>query len=197
VRLVDFRVPPARPGSADDLLRVADKAPNTRGAELLGLGAAGGPDGWAVLEAARAGRLRLLWVFDHDLLASGWPAADVEAALAGVEGFVFQGPTAHATGARAHVVLPSAVYVEREGTWTNVAGRVQRFWRAVPPRGEARADWEILAAVAGALGHDWRLLRAEHVFRELAAQVPAFAGLGYRALGDHGASVAGVPVGAA
>ena len=191
IGLVDFRVPPARPGSADDLLRVADKTPNTRGAELLGLGAAAGPDAWPVLEAARAGRLRLLWVFDHDLLDTGWPAGDVEAALAGVEGLVFQGPTAHATSARAHVVLPSAVYAEREGTWTNVDGRVQRFWRAVAPRGEARADWEILAAVAGALGHDWRPLRAERLFRELAGAVPAFAGLSYRTLGDHGAPVAG------
>jgi NADH-quinone oxidoreductase subunit G len=190
VRLVDFRVPPAHPGSADTLLRVADKAPNTRGAELLGLGAGGGSDGWPILAAARAGRLRLLWVFDHDLLESGWPAADVEAALAGVEGLVFQGSLAHGTSARAHVVVPSAVYVEREGTWTNVAGRVQRFWRAVAPRGEARADWETLAAVAGALGHDWRLPRAEHVFRELATHVPAFAGLSYRALGDQGAPVA-------
>jgi predicted molibdopterin-dependent oxidoreductase YjgC len=129
-------------------------------------------------------------VFDHDLLESGWPAADVEAALAGVEGLVFQGSLAHGTSARAHVVVPSAVYVEREGTWTNVAGRVQRFWRAVAPRGEARADWETLAAVAGALGHDWRLPRAEHVFRELATHVPAFAGLSYRALGDQGAPVA-------
>jgi predicted molibdopterin-dependent oxidoreductase YjgC len=118
----------------------------------------------------------------------------VEAALAGVEGLVFQGPTAHATSGRAHVILPTAVYAEREGTWTNVDGRVQRFWRAIPPRGEARADWEILAAVAAALGHDWRPLRAERLFRELAAQVPAFAGLSYRALGDHGAPVAGAPL---
>ena len=195
VRLVDFRVPLARPGSADDLLRVADKAPNARGAELLGLGAAGDRDAWPVLEAARSGRLRLLWVFDHDLLDSGWPGADVEEALAGVEGLVFQGPTAHATSGRAHVVLPSAVYAEREGTWTNVLGRVQRFWPAVVPRGEARADWEILAAVAGALGHDWRPLRPERLFRDLAAHVPAFAGLSYKTLGDHGAPVAGVSAG--
>jgi predicted molibdopterin-dependent oxidoreductase YjgC len=129
----------------------------------------------------------LLWVFDHDLLDSGWPAAEVEEALARVEGVVFQGPTANQTSARAHVVLPSAAYVEREGTWTNVEGRVQRFWRAVLPRGEARPDWEILGSVAHALGHDWRPLRAEPLFRGLAAAVPAFAGLSYRTLADHGA----------
>ena len=104
--------------------------------------AAAGPgaaDGRHVLEAARAGRLRLLWVFDHDLLDSGWPRAEVEEALARVEGVVFQGPNANATSARAHVVLPSAAWVEREGTWTNVDGRVQRFWRAVLPRGRRAA----------------------------------------------------------
>jgi NADH-quinone oxidoreductase subunit G len=190
LRHVDFRVPPRAPGSADDLLRVADKTPNTRGAELLGCGRAGAPDGRHVLEAARAGRLRLLWVFDHDLFDAGWPRTEVEDALGRVEGLVFQGPNANGTSARAHVVLPSAAWVEREGSWTNVAGRVQRFWRAVPPRGEARPDWDILAAVARALGHEWRYTRAEPLFRELAAQVPAFGGLSYRALGDHGAPVA-------
>jgi NADH-quinone oxidoreductase subunit G len=190
---VDFRVPSRAPGSADNLLRVADKSPNTRGAELIGCGRAGAADGRHVLDAARAGRLRLLWVFDHDLLESGWPAADVEDALARVEGVVFQGPTANGTSARAHIVLPSAAYVEREGTWTNVDGRVQRFWRAVLPRGEARPDWEILGAVARALGHDWRPLRAEPLFRELASAVPAFAGMSYRTLGDHGAIVPAEP----
>jgi NADH-quinone oxidoreductase subunit G len=189
VRHVDFRVPPRAPGSADDLLRVADKAPNTRGAALLAGGPAGAADGRHVLDAARAGRLKLLWVFDHDLLESGWAPAEVEEALSRVEGLVFQGPNAHATSARAHVVLPTAAWVEREGTWTNVDGRVQRFWRAVLPRAEARPGWEVLAAVARALGHDWRPARAETLFRELAGEVPAFAGLSYKALGDHGAPV--------
>src|SRR5262249_19754894 len=58
---VDFRVPPAAPGSRDDLLRVADKTPNRRGAELLGIGRAGAADGRHVLDAALAGQLRLLW----------------------------------------------------------------------------------------------------------------------------------------
>jgi NADH-quinone oxidoreductase subunit G len=197
VRWIDFRVPPRTPGSEDALLRVADKAPNSRGAALLGCAPGGGDDGRAVLDAARAGRLRVLWVVDHDLLAAGWPEADVAAALERADGLVFQGTNANATSARAHVVLPSAAYVEREGTWTNVAGRVQRFWRAVPPRGEARPDWEILAAVARALGHDWRPAGADGLFRELAAAVPAFAGLTYRALGAQGAPVAGAPVAAA
>ena len=61
---------------------------------------------------------------------------------------VFQGSNANATSDRAHLVLPAAAWVEREGTWTNTASRVQRFWRAVPPLGEARADWEILPEVA-------------------------------------------------
>jgi predicted molibdopterin-dependent oxidoreductase YjgC len=189
-RALDFRVPPRTPGLADDLLMMADKHPNTRGAELLGCGRGDATDGAHVLDAARAGRLRLLWVFHHDLLETGWPAADVTAALDRVECLVFQGPNANATSARAHLLVPSAAYVEREGTFTSGAGRVQRFWRAVPPLAEARADWEILAEAARALGQDWRPARAEHVFRELAAAVPAFGGLTYRGLGDHGAGVA-------
>ncbi len=190
-RLVDFRVPPREPGFQDDFLIRADKTPNTRGAELIGCALAAGPDGRPVLEAARAGALAVLWVFDHDLLASGWPEAEVQAALARVPCLVFQGPSANATSARAHVVLPSAAWVERDGTFTNFLGRVQRFWQAVPPLGEARADWEILAELGRALGQAWHPARAEHVFRELAAAVPAFAGLSYRALGDQGAWTAG------
>ena len=188
---VDFRVPPRTPGSQDDLLRVADKTPNRRGAELLGCGRAAAADGRHVLDAARAGQLRLLWIFDHDLFDCGWPAAEVEEALGRVEGVVFQGANANGTSARAHLVLPSAAYVEREGTWTNVNGRVQRFWRAVLPHAEARPEWETLAAVARALGHGWQPLRAATIFGELAAATPAFAGLSYRALGDRGASIDG------
>jgi NADH-quinone oxidoreductase subunit G len=188
---VDVRVPPGTLGSADGFLILGDKSPNTRGAALMGLAQPGVPDGAHVLAAARAGALAVLWIFHEDLLASGWPAEEVRAALDGVGCLVFQGPNAHATSDRAHIVLPAAAWVEREGTWTNAEGRVQCFWRAVEPLGEARPDWEILADVGRALGQDWRPARAEHVFRELAGAVPAFAGLSYRGLGDRGAVASG------
>ncbi len=192
-RHVDFRVPPRAPGDQDDFLIRADKTPNTRGAELIGLAAAGEEDGGHVLAEAEAGRLSVLWVFGHDLFAARWHDVEVRAALDRVECLVFQGPNASATSERAHLVLPSAAYTERDGTFTNFEGRVQRFWRALEPLGEARADWEILAEVARALGHDWRPARAEQLFRELAVAVPAFAGLSYRALRDHGVLVTGTP----
>ena len=81
----------------------------------------------------------MLWIFHHDLLDSGWAPGRREAALAGAETVVFQGTNANATSARAHLVLPSAAYVEREGTFTNFEGRVQRFRTAVAPLGEALA----------------------------------------------------------
>jgi NADH-quinone oxidoreductase subunit G len=189
IRLVDFRVPPRVPGEGDAFLIQPDKSPNTRGAELI-LGALPGDDGWRMVAAADAGQLDVLWVFGHDLLAAGWPEPVVRAALARIDCLVFQGTTANGTSRRAHVLVPSAAYVEREGTYTNCDGRVQRFWRAVPPVGQARADWEILAELARGLGHDWALPRAERVFRELAAGVPAFAGLSYQGLGDQGQMLA-------
>jgi NADH-quinone oxidoreductase subunit G len=182
LRRVGFRVPPAAPGDEDDLLIRADKNPNTRGAELIGLDG----DVAAILAAARAGQVRTLWVFDHDLLACGWPEAEVAPALAAVETLVFTGTNANRTSARAHLVLPAAAWVERDGTFTNFQGRVQRFRPAVDPLGEARPAWRIIGDALAALGAPVEATRAEHWFRALAAAVPAFAGLTYQALGDTG-----------
>ncbi len=63
---------------------------------------------------------------------------------------MFQGPSANGTSAGAHLVLPSAAYVEREGTFTNFQGRVQRFRTVVEPLGEAVADWDILGRLGRA-----------------------------------------------
>jgi NADH-quinone oxidoreductase subunit G len=194
----DFDVPPREPGDQDDFLIRADKNPNRRGAELIGLGpAAGGPDARGILAGAAAGRIKLLWVLHHDLLASAWPAAEVRAALGGAQTLVFQGPLGHQALAGAHLLLPSAAYAEREGTFTNFRGRVQRFRVALPPLGEALPDWDILGRVGRALGLTdpaFQATRVEQVFRQLVAAVPAFTGLSYRSLGDAG-QLAGGPAG--
>ena len=186
VRAVDHRVPPRTSGDEDDLLIRADKTPNRRGAELIGLGQA---EVSAILDGARQRRLKLLWIFQHDLFDAALPAADVTAALGAVEMVVFQGTNANATSAGAHLVLPSAAYVEREGTFTNFQGRVQRFRTAVEPLGEAMADWQILGRLGHALGGTepvFAATRADQVFAGLSGQVPAFSGMTYRGLGDSG-----------
>ena len=186
VRGVDHRVPPRAAGDQDDLLIRADKNPNTRGAELIGLGQA---EAATILEGARQGRIKLLWIFQHDLFDSALAAADVTAALSGAEMVVFQGTNANATSAGAHLVLPSAAYVEREGTFTNFQGRVQRFRTVVEPLGEAMADWQSLGRLGRALGGTdpaFAATRAEQVFASLSGQMPAFSGMTYRGLGDAG-----------
>jgi NADH-quinone oxidoreductase subunit G len=193
VRHLDFRVPPMSQGDGDDFLIRADKNPNSRGAELCGL--LPGPDGLdagGILRAAAAKQLKLLWIFHHDLTESAWSESDVRAALDGAAMVVFQGTNAHPLMERAHLVLPSAAYAERDGTFTNFQGRVQRFRAALAPLGSALPDWDILARVGRALGSSdaaFRAERAEQVFSRLAIALPPFTGMSYRALGDAGLEV--------
>jgi predicted molibdopterin-dependent oxidoreductase YjgC len=189
IRNVAFRVPTASTAADDDFLLRADRHPNTRGAELIGLGG----DAAAILAAARAGRIKFLWVFRHDLLADPARSAESRQALERVETLVWSGTNANATSAAAHRVLPLAAWVERDGTFTNFQGRVQRFRAAVEPLGEARADWDVIGRVLSATGAPSPGTRAEHWFRELAKSVAAFAGLSYQGIGDVGAMVAGTP----
>jgi len=190
IRQVAFGVPPAAPTpAADDFLLRADRHPNTRGAEtILPAG-----DASAILAAARAGRVKVLWVFQHDLLAAGWSAAETRQALERVDTLVFSGTNDNATSALATLVLPLAAWVERDGTFTNFLGRVQRFRAAVEPLGEALAAWDLLGRLLGPLGVPPAGARAELWFRELATTVSAFAGLTYQSIGDGGAMLAGAP----
>jgi NADH-quinone oxidoreductase subunit G len=187
IQQVGFDVPPAAPTEGDEFLLRADRTPNRRGAELIGLTG----DTAAILAAARAGRLRCLWIFHHDLLASGWPAGEVAEALARVETVIFTGTNANATSERAHWVLPAAAWLESEGTFTNFEGRVQRFRTAIEPLGAALAEWDLLGRVLAAAGGTPAGSRAEHWFRDLTRAVASYAGLTYQGMGDGGQLVAG------
>jgi NADH dehydrogenase/NADH:ubiquinone oxidoreductase subunit G len=60
--------------------------------------------------------------------------------------------TANALTRAADVLLPAASLAQKEGSFTNVQGRVQRFERAFLPPPPARAQWELLLMLATALG---------------------------------------------
>jgi NADH-quinone oxidoreductase subunit G len=89
-----------------------------------------------------------------------------------------------ATAELADVVLPAQAYTERDGSFTSAERRVQRFYPAVPVRGEAREDFAITAQIAGRAGVKLEQGSALRVMDRLAAAIPVFAGLSYRRLAE-------------
>jgi NADH-quinone oxidoreductase subunit G len=90
------------------------------------------------------------------------------------------------TTAFADVVFPAASFAEIDGTFTNNDGFVQRVRQSIPPVNQAKADWMITAQLATELEMDFGFnLSASAVFREIADQVPAYAGLRYPVLKDE------------
>jgi NADH-quinone oxidoreductase subunit G len=56
----------------------------------------------------------------------------------------------------ADVLLPSTIHVEKEGTFTNLQGRVQRIHQAYPPKGQAVTDLELYRRIGMILYGDSR-----------------------------------------
>jgi predicted molibdopterin-dependent oxidoreductase YjgC len=86
----------------------------------------------------------------------------------------------------ADVVLPAASFAESEGTFTNTERRVQRVRRAVPPPGEAKEDWRIIAELSTRMGHPPRYEHPSDVWDEVAANTAILSGISYERLEDGG-----------
>ena len=65
---------------------------------------------------------------------------------------VYQGSHGDAAAARADVILPASAYTEKDATYVNLEGRVQRTAQATFPPNEAKEDWRIVRAFAEHLG---------------------------------------------
>ncbi len=84
----------------------------------------------------------------------------------------------------AHVVLPVEGFAEKEGSVTNIEGRVQKVNRVTPGPGQARADWSILDDLAERMGASIGLASADAIAKEIAANAPAYAGITWDLLGS-------------
>jgi predicted molibdopterin-dependent oxidoreductase YjgC len=106
-----------------------------------------------IIEAAVAGKIRALWIIGTNPLVS-FPNIDVlKHALGNLDFLVVQDgfhPTP--TTELADLVLPAAIWGEKEGTYTNSERRVSKVNAAVAPPGEALADFDIFLALAELLG---------------------------------------------
>jgi formate dehydrogenase major subunit len=106
-----------------------------------------------MIEAALDGRLKALWAIGYDVQLTNPNATETERALAALELLVVQDLFLNETARQhAHVVLPACSSFEKDGTFMNAERRIQRVRKALEPVGHSKPDWEIICAVAQAMG---------------------------------------------
>ncbi|MEV4860255.1 formate dehydrogenase subunit alpha [Streptomyces ossamyceticus] len=136
--------------------------------------------------AARGGDLRALWIIGEDVCATDPDANQVAKALEVCPLVVCNELFLSETARRADVVLPVASWLEKDGTFVNFDRRFQRVRPAVPPPGQARADFDILRAVARAMGADLSCATPADALAECGRLAPVFAGLSHDRLDREG-----------
>ncbi|MHB1700606.1 MAG: molybdopterin oxidoreductase family protein [Acidobacteriaceae bacterium] len=106
-----------------------------------------------IIEGAVSGKIKALWFIATNPVVSFPNYSVLEQALRSVDFLVVQDgfhPTP--TSDFAHLVLPAAIWGEKEGTYTNSERRVSKVNAFVAPPGEARADFDIFLDIAERLG---------------------------------------------
>jgi NADH-quinone oxidoreductase subunit G len=103
----------------------------------------GGKDVAGILDGAASGDIEVVYLLAAD---------EIDASMLANTFVIYQGHHGDAGAHIADVILPGAAYTEKEGTYVNTEGRVQRGRRATFPPGDAREDWSIVRALSEVLG---------------------------------------------
>jgi NADH-quinone oxidoreductase chain G len=94
------------------------------------------------------------------------------------------------TARLADVVLPAASFAETDGTFTNMAGRVQRLHKALRSPAEVKPHGQIIVDLARAMGQELGRYSPQAVMEEIARIAAPYEGLNYGSLGNDGTHVA-------
>ncbi len=173
-------------GYQDDLLLRADKHPNRKGAEWIGFVEQDKQTKSLFDQLTKS--LKGLIVFGQDIV-SLFPEKNLADAIGRLEFSAFFGSNYNQTSELVQYVFPAATYAEKNGTFTNFEGRIQRIRKALPALGESQPESEILMMLATKLHLDWPYQNEEDVFNGLGRSVEQFQGLNYKKLGTEGIKV--------
>ncbi len=145
--------------------------------------------GMTVTEIANAilgGDIKGLYVMGENPVLSEPNLEHFRQALEKVELLVVQDIFLSETAWLADVVFPAAAFAEKNGTFTNTERRVQRIRQALMPPGEAKADWEIISALAEKMGKPFDYQTASQIMEEAASLTPIYGGIHFDRLDNGG-----------
>ena len=139
-----------------------------------------------IMDAAHEGSLKGLYIMGENPMISDPDLTHVEASLKNLDILVVQDIFLTETAQLADVVLPSACFAEKDGTFSNTERRVQRIRKAVEAPGEAKADWQIISELATKMNYTMDYSSAEEIMDEINGLTPSYAGITYERIEEEG-----------
>lgn len=203
-------------GDQDAILIREDKTPNSLGAELVGVKpSSNGMSLESMMKAIKEGKIKALYVLEDDVAAL---SEEFEKVLSKLELLVVHASNENKTTMFADIVFPASTFAEKNGTFVNFQGRVQRIHPAVATvemdraldgmkmsrwdkfgtqydrwmqgtKYDAKPSWNIFALLSAHLGFKMKFEMAEDVFVEFAHSNENFKGLDYDMIGELGAQI--------
>jgi formate dehydrogenase alpha subunit len=132
-----------------------------------------------MMEKARQGKVKGMLIMGENPVGSfPWPSR-VKEALSSLDFLVVADMFLSETAQMASVVLPAASFAEKDGTFTNFEGRVQRLHKAIEPVGQSLPDSEILLGLAEAMDSPMPYLSQQEVMEEIEETVPFYRHLAF------------------
>ncbi|SMC25229.1 Molybdopterin oxidoreductase Fe4S4 domain-containing protein [Desulfacinum hydrothermale DSM 13146] len=148
----------------------------------------------SMFEAIEKGQIKALYLVGVDPYGLGLPERKVESALAKLQLLIVQDTAKNRAADFAHVVLPGAAYMEKEGTAVNCERRFQRLAPVMDPPGQAQTDFDLINGLLRRLNGSLALAGPAAAFAEAAQLVKDLGPVSYEAvdglcwpIGDDGA----------
>ena len=138
-----------------------------------------------MLDAARAGKFKGIYIQGEDIAQSDPNTHHVEAALNDMECVVVQDLFLNETAKFAHVFLPGTSFLEKDGTFINAERRINRVRPVMKPQ-QGKDEWRITQDLAQAMGYDMNYESSAQIMDEIAALTPTFNNVSFAFLDEVG-----------
>lgn len=178
--------------------RVTDEQAREKWASAWGVANLPGEVGLTIVEAMHAaaeGRVRAAYIMGENPMMSDPNITHVEQSLRSLDWLMVQDIFLSETAQLAHLVLPAAASLEKDGTFTNTERRVQHIRPIVHPPGQALPDWQITGEIArrfqqviepGRQAARWSYPSTSAIMEELAAHTTIYGGITHDRLDGAG-----------
>jgi formate dehydrogenase alpha subunit len=169
--------------------KVADPAVREKMAEAWGtngLAKSPGLTATEMTDRAHKGEMKALYIIGENLMVSDPNLNHTQKCLENLDFLVVQDIFMTETAQMAHVILPSASFAEKEGTFTNTERKVQRVRKALAPPGQAKEDWKIIQELSSRMGYAMSYKNSRTIMEEIAQVTPSYCGINYDRLKMRG-----------